>query len=130
MVVEDVEYEDDLLFAMVYTYRRVEGGWEACQGSGGFDWPGGTSSSAAAGLDDREVLLEGGEHGFSHLWTCHLVEGFAGAAARWVELEEGSGIERRPVPPSGAVLAVRQGDGAAAVRVLDEHGELLGEWEL
>ena len=80
--------------------------WESSRGSGGTDWPAGTSNSAVTGLDDREVLLEGGEAGLAHLWTCHFVEGFAGRAAKWIELEENSGIERRPVPSSGAVLAV------------------------
>ena len=87
MVVEDDEYEDGLV-AMTYTYRRVDGRWEASQGAGGTDWPGGTLPSAASGLREREVVLEGGSHGFDHSWSCRLVEGFDGSAARWVELED------------------------------------------
>ena len=128
-VVEDDEYEGGLV-AMTYTYRRVEGGWEASRGAGGDHWPGGTGNTATAGLEDREVLLEGGRSGFSHSWSCCVVAGFAGAAARWVELDEPSGTVRRDIPPSGAVLAVRQGDARATVRVLDQHGDLLADWQL
>src|SRR5882762_3036039 len=83
MVVEqwDVPGDEDgePFNAMIYTYRRVDGAWEANNGTGGSEWPGGVSTSAQIGLDDREVLLEGGEYGGT--WTCRLVEGFGGREA-------------------------------------------------
>lgn len=136
MVIEDCEHDDfcddtEHFVAMTYTFRQRNGEWEASHGQGGTDWPGGTDPSVRSVLAPNEVLLEGGPAGSDETWICQKVDGFAGRDAAWVEIaEEGLPADRRPIPPSGAVLAVRQGNGEAAIRVLDRDGSVLDEWIL
>jgi hypothetical protein len=113
--------------AITYAYRRGPDGWEPSNGAGGTDWPGGTSTSAS--LDEREVLLEGGWSGPSDSWECLKVEGFAGRAARWVELSEGSETTRRPIAESGAFVVVLDGEGPATVRILDAAEDTVAKYE-
>lgn len=132
-VIEDCEHhpycqDEEHCTAMTYAYHRGSDGWELPQGAGGVDWPDGPCTNAS--LDDREVRLEGGRSAPSRGWDCCQVEGFAGAAARWVELRESGSTTKRPLSPSGAfVVVLNGGGGPATVTVLDEDEAALGTYE-
>jgi hypothetical protein len=129
MVIEDCDHDpycprDEHYVAMTYVYRRQgPDDWDLPSGSGGTDWPGGTSTKSSLGA--REVLLEGGQSGSSTGWMCSKVDGFVGSAARWVELEEGPNTTRRPIADSGAVVVVLDGDGPATVRIRDDDENVI-----
>jgi hypothetical protein len=132
MAVEDCEHDpgcasDEHYVAVTYVYRRQgPEDWELPSGSGGADWPGGTSTNSS--LAEREVLLEGGQSGSSTGWMCWKVGGFVGSAARWVELEEGPNTTRRPIFDSGAFVVVLEGDGPATVRILDQSENVIDSY--
>jgi hypothetical protein len=123
MYLEDCEHDsfcgtDEHYLMMSYAYRRVRDGWELPRGGGGTEWP--VGGSTAVPFAPREVLFgDCGPHGSLPGWTCWIVDGVAGAAARWVELVEGTDTTRRDIGPSGAFIVVLEGSGPATVRVLD-----------
>ena len=129
MVVEDCDHDphcpsEPHYMAMTYCYRRQgPEEWELPSGCGGTDWPGGTSTNSL--LEEREVLLEGGQSGSSTGWMCSKADGFVGSAARWIELEEGAVTTRRAVSDSGAFVVVLDGDGPATVRILDRDESVI-----
>jgi hypothetical protein len=131
-VIEDCDHDpycadDEHYVAMTYAYQRDPDGWKLPQGAGGTDWPGRTSTNAS--LKARQVLFDGGPSGSSPGWMCCKVEGFAGSAARWVELHEGPEATRRAISPSGAFVVVLNGEGPATVHILDRDEHVLATYE-
>ena len=127
-VVEDCDHdpycaEDEHYVVMTYAYQREPDGWQLPQGSGGTDWPGGTSTNAS--LKARQVSFDGGRSGSSPGWVCSMVTGFAGLDARWVQLNEGPETTRREIAASGAFVVVLNGEGPATVTILDRYEQVI-----
>lgn len=109
------------------SFRRVPGGWEESNGSGGGEW----WTTDAPLLRRRK--LDARSWGVFHFhsgpddgWHAAWAYGVAGADAVWVEVTDIDGTVPLPLEaPLGYFIIAWNGDGPAAVEVLDQAGSSL-----
>ncbi len=121
------------LSSEIYVFQRVEDGWESMNtggGAGWFDPPFVRPSLDAdfAALVHAHSGAEPADPTEGLRWMYTSAYGYAGTAARTVEVEDDDGIVQREIEsPLGVFIVVADGTRPAVVRVRRGDGSLLLE---
>ncbi len=127
---------DRYLSSEIYVFRRSEHGWESVNTGGGGAWfdppfvrPGVNADSAT--LVHFHAGSEPTHSAEGVRWTYSSAYGYAGTAARTVEVEDDDGLTPREIEsPLGVFIVVAASTGRSVVRVRRGDGSLLLEQEL
>lgn len=114
------------------SFRRLPDGWEESSGSGGGGWwTADRPLLRPPELPARTWQLHHFHSGPDDGWHAAWAYAVAAAEAAWVEVTDVDGTVRRPLEaPLGYFVIAWNGDGPAAVEVLDHVGNSLGRREL
>jgi hypothetical protein len=116
---------DDYLATEIELFRRVDGGWEPANGSGGSEWPFGSLLVRPA-LPPGTAQFWGEVSSGEHDWAVAAIDGLAAGDAAAVEVIDLDGLTRHPIDsPLGVVLAAVDATRPATVQVLDGEHRIL-----
>jgi hypothetical protein len=125
---------DRYLSSEIYVFQRHERGWESVNTGGGGGWF--DPPFVRPGIDADSVSLAHFHSGRQPplsaegvRWTYSSAYGYAGTAAKTVEVEDDDGLTQREIEsPMGVFIVVAGGIGRAVVRIRRGDGSLLLEY--